>query len=202
MSSVRIDLERLKTYCLYTPYHAYEQRRRNAVERLKRFSPVMFAGIVGPDPHRGCTASVLALMKHIEAVGQFPALVLEDDAALTNLYTPTITVPADFDAVYLGYTTQQSVNVSALPTDCEGIYRADGLFTTHAVIVGHVAAARWIAREAQIGLIRGCTIDTMLAMSQRFHNVYATSGAFFYQQCKKNGQVTLASLVGKEVRPA
>jgi hypothetical protein len=123
--------------------------------------------------------------------GERPLLILEDDVVTTTPASPTITVPSDADAVYLGISRYGSVgpvdfvgfvDLVAVEPVTPGLLRLHNVLGAHAIL--HLTD-RW--RTAAVEAITAAMVDhdwdpdRGLARIQTDFNVYAPSTPTFYQ---------------------
>jgi hypothetical protein len=184
-----LQLRDCDTVVLNLPGETARRESTSALcERLGLRYSVMDAIACAPGPI-GCGLS------HIKALrawtGERPLLILEDDVAATDDIQPTITVPDDADAIYLGVSRYGAVE----PVDYVGFVDvlavervADGLLRFHNVLGAHAIlhlTDRWrlaaieAMTEAIVDLARDP--DRGLAKIQCDFNVYAPERPAFYQ---------------------
>jgi hypothetical protein len=187
--SIQIDLRQCQTKVISLPE---DHARRGSVSALCEslgLSYELIDAIKCSPGHVGCGLSHLKALRAAE--GQLPLLVLEDDIAVSEHYTPILTVPDDADAVWLGASIFGAVSIvnyvgfihMQLADEAEhDLLRVHNLLSTHAILY---LTERF--RRAAVNSITKCVVDLGrppdcgLAMIESDFNVYAVKEMRFYQ---------------------
>ena len=134
-------------------------------------------------------------LSHLKALRQAdkcrPTLILEDDVAVTEYFTPLLTVPDDADAVYLGCSAYGAIEMvdyigftgRLLAEEAVGgLLRVYNLLAAHATIyLTERYRRRAIDAISESVIDRDWDPDRGLAMIQADFNVYAVRHPAFYQ---------------------
>lgn len=186
---MKIDLRTIDTVVVSLPSDAI--RRTSAVALCERLGlTYRVVDAIQCSPGRiGCGLSHLKVLRPWDGVR--PLLVLEDDVAASDAFSPIIEVPDNADAVWLGTSIFGTVGIvnhtgfihMHLVEEAEyGLVRVHNLASSHAIL--HLTD-RW-RRAAMEGMTaamvdRGWAPDSGLAMIQSDYNVYAVPDPLFYQ---------------------
>jgi hypothetical protein len=161
----------------------------------------------------GAIGCGLSHLKVLRAAEDGPVLVLEDDVAKSDGYSPTLTVPDDADAVWLGTSAFGSVTAVnhvgythlQLAEEAEyGLVRIHNLLSSHAIL--HLTD-RWrrAACEAMTSAMVDCgwPPDRGLALIQSDFKVYAVREPFFHQagQLQPEGREIVEEWTRVPLRP-
>jgi hypothetical protein len=134
-------------------------------------------------------------LSHLKALRQAdpsrPTLILEDDVAATEDFSPVLTAPQDADAIYLGVSAYGAVELidyvgftgRLLAEEAgEGMLRVYNLLAAHATVyLTERYRRRAIEAITESIVDRDWDPDRGLAMIQADFNVYAVRDPAFYQ---------------------
>ena len=187
--SVQIDLRQCKTKVISLPDdHARRESVSALCERLG-LSYELVDAIKCKPGHLGCGLSHLKVLRAAE--GQLPLLVLEDDVAASEHYSPILTVPDDADAIFLGASNFGALSIvdhigfaQMMLADeaAHGLLRVYNLLSAHAILY---LTERF--RRAAVQSMTKCVVDLGrppdcgLAMIESDFNVYSVKDMRFYQ---------------------
>jgi hypothetical protein len=167
------------------------RRRESAVGLCERLGlSYRLVDAVKCSPGRiGCGLSHLKALRQADP-GR-PTLILEDDIAVTEDFSPVLAVPDDADAVYLGVSAYGAVEMidyigftgRLLAEEAgEGLLRVYNLLAAHATVYLTDRYRRRAIEAITESLIdRDWDPDRGLAMIQAEFNVYALGKPAFYQ---------------------
>jgi hypothetical protein len=184
-----LDLRQCETLVLNLAEDA--ERRESVLALCARLElPARLIDAIKCSPGRiGCGLSHLKALR--EAANAGPTLILEDDVATTEAFSPVLEIPDDADAVYLGCSTYGAIEMvdyigftgRLLADDAGGgLLRVYNLLAAHATVY-LTERYRLAAIEAITESVvdRDWDPDRGLAMIQSDFNVYALQYPSFYQ---------------------
>jgi hypothetical protein len=202
---MEIDMRKTKTVCVSLST-AKDRRERvsSLFEKLGFTRWSFYDAKKGKDVAEGCALSHMDILSSHDF--KEPLLLVEDDICETNSYFPTIDVPDNADAVYIGYSAwaweMSRANQSTLssPTKFwleENMFRIEGMLSTHAILYLNkdYAIAGVEAMNKHLHDVTGNRhCDVALARLQKQYNVYATPIPYFFQLCPNNTYWTTKSI--------
>tara|TARA_Y100001973_G_C5138496_1_gene301636 strand:+ start:468 stop:1067 length:600 start_codon:yes stop_codon:yes gene_type:complete len=165
-----------------------------AVERLEKSKKLLesigqpfqrFSGVKHEKGIIGCGMSHLALLSNIKP----NCLILEDDIGLTEHFKPSLRIPKNTDAIYLGVSDHGFVKISPhghrgavlASRHCNDYKKVYNMCSTHAILY---LSERYIKACAQV--IHSClesntAFDVGLASIHRHFNILTPNDPYFYQ---------------------
>lgn len=136
----------------------------------------------------------------LQSVDTAPVLILEDDAQVTDAFTPVITIPDNTDAVYLGI-SHGNRSQSVVDTH-DGWYRVFGMLAAHAVLYVSERYRQHAIQTAQDALYtRRIPMDNGFAASQYKFNVLACPMPAFIQSANRESVNKWEALTSRPLKP-
>jgi hypothetical protein len=162
--------------------YGFENHRRTPGIRVNGFDGVSYHQKI--DHYMGVGLAQLNGMRQIKS--SLPALVLEDDVAISSNFNPVLEVPDDTDAVYLGVSRAGNAFGYKISDKYARIFN---VLSAHAILY---ISDKFI--NDAIESSKKCLIDDQapfdLAMSQMLarHNVLTPLNPYFYQSNQRQSE--------------
>lgn len=208
---MKIDLREIETLWINL-----DSAKKNAKEMVEQFDRL------GMKNHKRISARVIpppelppfklrAYGRHFVGCGQshmdamaaarrIPFLILEDDAAVTDKFSPVFDIPDDTDAVYLGIS--HGNKKQAIVDNGDGWLRVFGMLTTHAILYTSerfASHARQVTHECIYK--HKLPLDNGFAALQRNYKVLACKKPMFVQSNMRESANQWESLTSGSLTP-
>ena len=143
-----------------------------------------FPGIEESPKRVGVAKSHNALLKKLSNEKK-PFIVFEDDININN-FEPTIEVPLDADAFYLGnsaYGLYSGVGQRQICIDHyeKDVFRVYNMLAAHAILYLNTDYVKFLARATNFNVAIKTNQDKARAETMKYWNIYANASPAFYQ---------------------
>ena len=174
-----IDFEKIPHYWINLDEHVDNAREiTNQFDQLK-FIHMRIQGVKETPYIVGCGKAHIKALKYAIEANIFPCCIYEDDATVSEYYTPTIEVPDDADALYTG------ISLAGRPyfqRVSDSICSVKNMMSLHAVcyITKKYAIAAMMKCE-QCVYLDNYPHDVGTSQIMNLYKVFACNKPYFYQ---------------------
>ena len=150
------------------------------------------------DGRVGCTMAHMKAQQTAENEGNIPALFLEDDCVETEHFKPTIEVPDDCDAIYLGHSHWGVQGFMSKGAGAEwssvndDIIRVHNMLAAHAVLIINPEYLHDCRKYHKMNIEDPWWHDCSTATRMKYWNVYSPRQPYLYQ--REQAQATQKSV--------
>ena len=157
-------------------------------ETLNRFGfkyVSRFSGIKDEIKKVGVAKSHNAILQDLSNE-KIPFIILEDDIAI-HKFLPTISIPSDADAFYLGNSSfglyagvgQKQICIESYDSN---IFRIYNMLAAHAILYSNKEYVKFLAQATSFSVYSKNNQDKARAETMKYWKVYAGSEPIFYQK--------------------
>lgn len=193
---MELDIRKLKTYVISLKDSDHRSRISKMLDDLG-FEDWEFFDAIKSTPHFSYIVGCSLAHRECVSQAQFPCLVFEDDAAITEWYNPTIEIPDDSDLFYLGTsawglkTGESTLNGSDFEHVDGDIYRVRHMTSAHAIIyINKDNCSEMSYNSIRYMAETGKCYDESYGMQLGDYKGYCFEKPMFYQDCPRNAIFT------------